>query len=63
MVEGALEMQRRVPNLGALVLECTGYPPFGRAVQMATGLPVYSWSTLLDFAWASVAHRDFYGHV
>ena len=63
MVEAALEMQRQVPNLGALVLECTGYPPFGRAVQMATGLPVFSWSTLLDFAWSMASHRDFYGHI
>jgi len=63
MVEAAIEMQRREPALGALLLECTGYPPCGRAIQMATGLPVFSWSTLLDFAWAAVNHRDFYGHV
>lgn len=63
MVEAALEMRRREPKLGAFMLECTGYQPFGRAVQMATGLPVFSWSTLLDFAWAAVNHRDFYGHI
>ncbi len=63
MMEAALEMQRQVPNMGAFVLECTGYPPFGRAVQMATGLPVFSWSTLLDFAWSMASHRDFYGHI
>lgn len=63
MVEAALAMQKAEPRLGAMVLECTGYPPFGRAVQQATGLPVFSWSTLLDFAWSAASHRDFYGHV
>ena len=63
MVEAALEMHRREPKLGAFLLECTGYPPCGRAIQRATGLPVFSWSTLLDFAWAAVNHRDFYGHI
>ena len=63
MVEAALEMQRREPKLGALLLECTGYQPFARAIQVATGMPVFSWSTLLDFAWAAASHRDFYGHV
>lgn len=63
MIEAALEMQRCEPKLGALLLECTGYQPFARAVQVATELPVFSSSTLLDFAWSAVAHRDFYGHV
>jgi hypothetical protein len=63
MVEAAQEMVRREPKLGAFLLECTGYQPFGRAIQTATGLPVFSWSTLLDFAWSAVNHRDFYGHV
>lgn len=63
MVEAAGEMLRREPKLGAILLECTGYQPFGRAIQVATGLPVFSWSTLLDFAWSAASHRDFYGHI
>lgn len=63
LVEAALEMVRREPKLGAILLECTGYQPFGRAIQVATGLPTFSWSTLLDFAWSATNHRDFYGHV
>ncbi len=51
------------PSIKAIMLECTGMQPFGRAIQRALDLPVYSWSTLLDFAWSVVAHRDFYGHV
>lgn len=51
------------PDIGAILLECTGMQPFGRAVQRAVDLPVFDWATLLDYAFSVVAHRDFYGHV
>lgn len=51
------------PNLGAIVLECTGFPPFARALQRQVDLPVFSWGTLLDFAFSVVVHRAYYGHV
>ena len=51
------------PNMGAMVLECTGFPPFARALQRQIDIPIFSYSTLLDFAFSIVAHRDFYGHV
>ncbi|MCI0520336.1 MAG: aspartate/glutamate racemase family protein [Chloroflexi bacterium] len=50
-------------NMGAMVLECTGFPPFARALQRKIDIPVYSWGTLLDFAYATAVHRDYYGHV
>ena len=51
------------PGIGAIMLECTGMQPFARAVQRAVDLPVFSWGTLLDYAYSVVAHRDYYGHV
>lgn len=51
------------PTMGAMVLECTGFQPFARAIQREIDIPVFSWSTLLDYAYSIVAHRDFYGHV
>lgn len=51
------------PNMGAMVLECTGFQPFGRAIQREIGMPVFSWATLLDYAYSVAVHRDFYGHV
>lgn len=51
------------PNMGALVLECTGFPPFARALQRVIDMPVFSWGTLLDYAYSVVVHRDYYGHV
>ena len=50
-------------NIGALMLECTGMQPFARAIQRVVDLPVFSWGTLLDYAYSVVVHRDYYGHV
>ena len=54
---------RAHPRIGTLMLECTGMQPFARAVQRATDLPVFSWGTLLDYAYSIIVHRDYYGHV
>lgn len=53
----------RNPKIGALLLECTGMTPFARAIQRAVDLPVYSWGTLLDYAYSISVSRDYYGHV
>jgi hypothetical protein len=54
---------RQHPNMGAMVLECTGFPPFARALQREIRIPLFSWGTLLDFAYSVAVHRDYYGHV
>jgi len=51
------------PDIGAIMLECTGMQPFARAIQREVDLPVFSWGTLLDYAYSVVNHRDYYGHV
>lgn len=51
------------PGLRALLFECTGFQPFARAVQRELDLPVFTWSTLLDYAYSVVNHREHYGHV
>ncbi len=51
------------PNMGAMMLECTGMQPFARAIQREIDIPIFSWGTLLDFAYSVAVHRDYYGHV
>jgi hypothetical protein len=51
------------PNMGAMVLECTGMQPFARTLQREIDIPIFSWGTLLDYAYSVVVHRDYYGHV
>lgn len=63
MVNCARQFVDRNPDIGAIMLECTGMQPFARAVQREVDLPVFSWGTLLDYAYSVVNHRDYYGHV
>jgi hypothetical protein len=57
------EVCKTHPNIGALMLECSGMQPFARAIQREVDLLVFSWGTLLDYAYSVVVHRDYYGHV
>jgi hypothetical protein len=59
----AVDFCNAYPNMGAMMLECTGMQPFARAVQREIDIPVFSWGTLLDYAYSVVVHRDYYGHV
>ena len=63
LVEFAIDFYQAHPNMGAMVLECTGFPPFARSIQRAIDIPVFSAGTLLDYAYSVVVHRDYYGHV
>ena len=62
-VELAVRFYQAHPTMGAMVLECTGMQPFARAIQREIDIPVFSWGTLLDYAYSIVVHRDYYGHV
>lgn len=63
IVKAAKDFTAAHPNIGAIMLECTGFQPFARAIQREVDLPVFSWGTMLDFAFSVISHRDFYGHV
>ncbi len=62
-VQVAVEFYEAHPDMGAMVLECTGMQPFARAIQHKIDIPIFSWGTLLDYAYSVVVHRDYYGHV
>ena len=63
MIQICSEFCQKHHNIAALLLECTGMQPFARAVQRVVELPIFSWGTLLDYAYSVVVHRDYYGHV
>lgn len=63
MIYTAKEFIKANHHIGAIMLECTGMQPFARAIQREVDLPVFSWGTLLDYAYSVVVHRDYYGHV
>ncbi len=57
-VTGLLE---RRPDVGAILLECSELPPYAAAVQAATGLPVFDFTSMIEFFAASVDRREFRG--
>jgi hypothetical protein len=59
----AIDFYKAHPNMGAMTLECTGMQPFARAVQREIDIPIFTWGTLLDYAYSVAVHRDYYGHV
>lgn len=63
MVAIAKDMKSKHPEMGALMLECTGMQPYARAIQREIDMPVYSWGTILDYAFSTSVHREYYGHV
>jgi hypothetical protein len=62
-VQAAVDFYQAHSNMGAMVLECTGMQPFARAIQREIDVPIFSWGTLLDYAYSVAVHRDYYGHV
>jgi hypothetical protein len=59
----AVDFYNAHPNMGAMMLECTGMQPFARAIQREIDIPIFTWGTLLDYAYSVAVHRDYYGHV
>lgn len=51
----AAELQRRVPDLGAVVVECTNIAPYSAAIARALGVPVFDAITLVE--WLATAVR------
>ena len=49
------------PDLGAIVLECSLLPPYSRAVQEATGLPVFDYITMIDYLKAGTLQKRYSG--
>ena len=49
------------PEVGAILLECSLLPPFAYAVQQATKLPVFDFTTLINMVHGSLIRKPFSG--
>jgi hypothetical protein len=58
----ARALQQRHPDLGALVIECSMLPPYSKAVQDATDLPVFDFITMINYFYEGTHRRPYQGY-
>lgn len=51
------------PETGAILLECSDMPPYAYAVQAATKLPVFDFTTLIRWMQTSVCQTPYHGFI
>lgn len=61
VLDAGLDLVRRHPEVGALVLECTNMPPYAAALQAAVGLPVYDIYSAVSWFAAGLRPRSWNG--
>jgi hypothetical protein len=61
LVELTKKMVSDNPDIGAILLECTLFPTYGWDVQKAVNLPVWDFTTLINWVYNAVVRRPFAG--
>jgi len=59
----AKEVVSKNSDVGAFLLECTEMPPYAWAIQKAVRLPVFDFTTLINWVYTAVVRRPFAGYV
>jgi hypothetical protein len=57
----AMKMLKEHPDVGAIVLECTEFPPYAHAIQAATRRNVWDFVTMTNFMHAGAMRRPYTG--
>ena len=63
IVEKAVEITTKYPEIGAILLECSDLPPYAFAIQQAVQLPVYDFITLIRWAHYGNSQNPYYGFI
>lgn len=59
LVQSGMMLKENHPEVGAIVLECTNMAPYAAQVRQATGLPVYSIYSFIQWFQAGLLPRQF----
>ena len=57
------DLVARHDNIKAILFECTDLPPYAAATQAAVGLPVFDFSTMINYVFSALVRRRFDGFV
>ena len=63
VVGAALALVNANADIGAILLECSDMPPYAHAVQRATGLPVFDFTTLIRWLHSAVCQKPYHGFI
>jgi hypothetical protein len=63
LVEIAKELVSMNPEVGAILLECSDIPPYAWAIQNAVSLPVFDFTTMINWIHNAVVRRPFCGFI
>lgn len=55
------KMVKDHPDMGAIILECSMLPPYSKAVQEATGLPVFDFINMIDYVQRGTHAKSYEG--
>lgn len=61
LVDFSKQVVNENPDIGAILLECSDIPPYAWAIQKATKLPVFDFTTLVNWVYNAVVRRPFAG--
>ncbi len=59
----AKELVSKNPDVGAIVLECSDMPPYAWAIQNAVKLPVFDFTSLINWVYHGVVRHPFAGFI
>lgn len=61
VVDVAKKLVAKNPDIGALVLECSDLPPYAHAIQKEVNLPIFDFTTMIQYVHTALVRREFQG--
>jgi len=61
VVMSAKDMVKTEGDIGAILLECSVLPPYSKAVQQATQLPIFDYITMINYVYSSIIQKKYSG--
>ena len=62
MCQRVKSLLEREKDIGAILLECSDLPPYAKAIQTVSGLPVFDFNTMIDMIYHAVVQKTYYGY-
>ncbi len=63
LADVAKRMVSNHPDIGAIILEGSDFPPYAWEIQKAVRLPIFDFTTMIDWVYSAVVRRPFAGFI